>query len=60
MSRGFSARRLSWSRPYCLSPPTLKFSTTMSACIAICLMSAWPSGVAMSMVTERLLRLQAV
>jgi hypothetical protein len=38
----------------------LKFSTTTSACCAIWRMSAWPSGVAMSMVTERLLRLQAV
>ena len=60
MRRGLRARRLSWSSPYCFRPPTLKFSTTMSACSAICLMSAWPSGVAMSMVTERLLRLQAV
>src|SRR6218665_1909925 len=57
---GFSARSVAWSRPECARPPTLKFSTTMSACCAICRISAWPSALARSMVTERLLRLQAV
>jgi hypothetical protein len=38
----------------------LKFSTTMSLCAAMRWSSACPSGVAMSTVTERLLRLQAV
>ena len=59
MSRGLSARRLSWSSPYCLraADPVLHHDVRLQRHL---LDERLALGVAMSMVTERLLRLQAV